>query len=77
MKKILLAAALCGFLASSCKKEDKKFCFECVSKSTMGSVSSDMEFEHCDLTEDEAKQIEKEGTTNEGDASTTTTCKKK
>ena len=43
----------------------------------MGSVSSDMEFEHCDLTEDEAKQIEKEGTTNEGDASTTTTCKKK
>jgi hypothetical protein len=58
-------------MASSCKKEDKKFCYKCTVSG--GNQST---FEMCDLTEDDAKEMEAEfNVDSEGDG--TWTCAKK
>lgn len=85
MKKILFAAIFCGLLASSCKKEDKTFCYECATTITTTGEGSDMgmdgsvEMEQCGWTEEEGKAANSSVTTSvEGMKMTTTTvCNKK
>jgi hypothetical protein len=90
MKKNLLIA-LCLLLFISCQKEDEKFCWECNVNSSstysgnIGEFSFDAQTSQCDLTANEIKEIEGEGSTTvteniEGETMTTktsTSCNRK
>jgi hypothetical protein len=86
MKKIFLAALLCGVLATSCKEDEKTFCYECVTSMTSNDGTGEEAMpdmtatqEHCGITEDQAKAASTTVTTTSGNLimKTTTACTKK
>ena len=94
MRKKILVFVASAFLLSCSKDSDssssKTFCWECtmkqvISSAGLGNQTSTTTVSQCDLTEDQAKQFEKSGTstttTSSGGISATltmtTTCAKK
>ena len=86
MKRIFLAAIFCGVLASSCKEEDKTFCYECATTATMNDGTGEVPMpdmsvtiEQCGWTEEQAKTASATVTSTVGGSTmkATTVCNKK
>lgn len=86
MKKIFLTAIVCGVLATSCKEDEKTFCYECVTSMTSNDGTGEESMpdmtatqEQCGITEDQAKSASTTVTTTSGNLTmkTTTACTKK
>lgn len=86
MKNFFLAAILCGLIVSSCKEDEKTYCYECASIVTMddgtgevGMPDMSVTVEQCGLTEEQAKAASSTVTTTAGSAimKTATVCTKK
>lgn len=64
MKRLLLILLLIPFACDD-DKEDSTYCFECVTtqRTTGGGLDDkvDVRTTHCDLTQDQADQLEKSG----------------
>lgn len=86
MKKILLAAIFCGVIASSCKKEDETYCYECETTAVTTDGTNEipmpdmsMTIEECGWTEAQAKAASATVTSSAGGVTmkATTVCNKK